>query len=525
MILMLLILTDVKTYSVNREAVTAIPANDFLNSIGVNSSINTRGETISQTLLCAEYLGFRWIRSVVPDGLNVRPIHIQWLLQRNVKISCAIGAGTTIADINNFVTGAKTVAGLGSLIALEGPNEPNNWQVTYNGVTGWKSCAQWQRDMYAAVKADPVLKDYPVWHLSEGGAETLNYGLQYLSIPIGAKAQMPDGTKYSDVACCHNYFAHPNWPAIQDNQTWVASDPSSACKVDGLYGNYGKTWATGALGYTDEQLLTLPRVTTETGINLGGVVTEQIQGLMYLSTYLSQYKRGWSYTAMYILRDRSDETGNQTFGFYKPDYTPRLAATYLHNLTSILADNISIKSPVQFTYTISPARPETVHELLLQKANGTLMLVVWSEKFKGGSDNIDVQFDNPLDVVNVYDPTVGIEPVQKFSGATSVSLVMTNHPYILEINPVINSVKTVNNGNESLAIVYPNPVENFLFIKNTYIIKKAELFDLAGKRELQLFDIQVGQRFLDMAHLAKGSYLLRLTYQSNKVENHKITKL
>ncbi len=57
-----------------------------------------------------------------------------------------------------------------------------------------------------------------------------------------------------------------------------------------------------------------------------------------MSMYLDQFKRGWSHTAVYLLRDRTDEGGNQSFGFFKPDYTPRKAAVYLHNLTTILAD-------------------------------------------------------------------------------------------------------------------------------------------------------------------------------------------
>ena len=32
---------------------------------------------------------------------------------------------------------------------------------------------------------------------------------------------------------------------------------------------------------------------------------------------------------MYLLRDRTDEACNQSFGFFKPDYTPRKAALYL----------------------------------------------------------------------------------------------------------------------------------------------------------------------------------------------------
>ena len=42
---------------------TAVPANDFLGSIGVNSSIDTRGENLEKTLECMQYLGARWIRS------------------------------------------------------------------------------------------------------------------------------------------------------------------------------------------------------------------------------------------------------------------------------------------------------------------------------------------------------------------------------------------------------------------------------------------------------------------------------
>ena len=73
-----------------------------------------------------------------------------------------------------------------------------------------------------------------------------------------------------------------------------------------------------------------------------GSITEEQQGRLFLNLYLSGFKRGWSYTAVYLLRDRTDETGNQQFGFYRPDYTPRPAATFVHNLTTVLADQSSI---------------------------------------------------------------------------------------------------------------------------------------------------------------------------------------
>ena len=64
-------------------------------------------------------------------------------------------------------------------------------------------------------------------------------------------------------------------------------------------------------GYTQEELNSLPRVTTETGTSIAGPVTEEIQGLNLMNLYLAQFKRGTSYTSVYLLRDRTDEAGNQ----------------------------------------------------------------------------------------------------------------------------------------------------------------------------------------------------------------------
>src|SRR5574341_1359782 len=125
--------------------------------------------------------------------------------------------------------------------------------------------------------------------------------------------------------------------------------------------------------------------------------------------YLDQFKRGWKHTAIYLLRDRTDEAGNQTFGFYKPDYTPRLAATYLHNLTTILADKASATTPGKLDYSI-PNPPATVHDLLLQKSGGKVELVVWNERFTGGSDNVTVNLGARFASVTLFDPTIGTAP-------------------------------------------------------------------------------------------------------------------
>jgi hypothetical protein len=336
-----------------------------------------------------------------------------------------------------LIASGRQLAAVGALLAFEGPNEPNNWGIAYQGQVGgrkgtWMPVALLQSGLYQAVKNDPALKDYPVWSISEAGAETDNVGLQFLTIPPGAQTLMPAGTKYADYVNVHNYIYHPNSPAPEDNKTWNAADPGKRCKVDGLYGEHGLTWAHHYPGYSEEELRTLPRVTTETGTTIGGRVTEQLHALNLLSMYLDQFKRGWSYTAVYLLRDRVDEAGNQKFGFFRPDYTPRTAAVYLHNLTTILADKPGPHPVEKLDYSI-PGEPPTVHDMLLQKTNRTMELLIWGEQLAGSSE-VKVEFGSRQEHVSLYDPTADTLPKQKLANVTSVQLSVSDHPLVIEIS-------------------------------------------------------------------------------------------
>jgi len=413
---------------------TAVRATDFLNSIGANSAISKRGETLAHTIECTKYLGLRWFRSGMEGGLPVQDV-LELHKATGAKVSWGLLSGGT--DIEKLLETARPLAAAGALLAFEGPNEPNNWGITYKGQMGgrnltWLPVAQMQSDLYKAVKSDPALKKYPVFGISEQGAETDNVGLQFLTIPVGANCLMPDGTKFADYANVHNYVYHPNSRGVEDNKTWNASDPGPACKVDGLFGEYGITWARHYKGYSEADLVTLPKVTTETGSTIEGPVTEEIHALNLMSLYLDQFKRGWSYTAVYLMRDRSDEGGNQQFGFYKPDYTPRKAALYLHNLTTILADNGTLSKPGRLNYSLS-THPATVHDMLLQKSDGAFALVIWGERVQG-SDNVTVNLGANYSGVSVYDPTIGTSATQTLNKATTVPLTLSDHPLILEIS-------------------------------------------------------------------------------------------
>ncbi len=377
--------------SVRASGTAAVGVGEFLNSLGACSAISRRGENLASTIDAVTHLGLRWLRVGYESDIPIDDL-IELHDRTGVRLSYGLMSGGT--DIARLLAGARRLASACALLALEGNNEPNNWGVTYQGEAGgrdrsWLPVAKLQRDLYAAVKNDPVLAKCPVWSISESGAEMDNVGLQFLTIPEGADCLMPDGTRYADFANCHNYMTHPGWPGLHDNQTWIAADPTSVCRVDGLYGNYGRTWRRRYPGYSEADLAMLPKVTTETGVTLDGPVTEQVQASLYLSAYLAQFKRGWSHTCIYLLRDRTDESGNQTFGFYRPDDSPRPAATCLHNLTTILADRGSTSPGGILPYSI-PNQPVTVHDLLLQKSDGAFDLVVWGERFTGGSDDVTV---------------------------------------------------------------------------------------------------------------------------------------
>jgi hypothetical protein len=352
------------------------------------------------------------------------------------------------ADLSTTLDMAKQLQAAGALLAIEGPNEPNNFPVTYQGQTSSSAStflpvAHFQRDLYAAVRAESSLNGIPVLHSSEaGGSEPDNVGLQFLTIPPDAGATMPVGTKYADYANTHNYVCGHNNQLV-DNVCWNASDPTLNGDWDGIYVEYGRTWRGGFAGYSKADLMTLPRVTTETGwVTSGkGAITEEQQGRLFLNLYLAAFKRGWAYTFVYMLRD---DPAQGYWGFFDTSYQPKKSGTYLHNLTVILADAAS-RAPGRLdygiAYDVTPAaggrggEAAAVHDLLLQKSNGVFDLVLWDERPTGGNDGVTVSLGGVRPVVNVFDPTIGVSPTQSLPGAYAVALTLNDHPLILEVTP------------------------------------------------------------------------------------------
>ena len=245
----------------------------------------------------------------------------------------------------------------------------------------------------------------------------------FLTITAGAATVMPIGTKYADYANTHNYVTD-----VWHDQAWNAGDPTLLGMWDGLAAEYGVTWSKNYPGYSNAQLQTLPRVTTETGWGISGAdaLTEVQQGKLLLDVYLAQFKRGWRYTFIYQMCDVEGATRTAS------DFTMWTMTPYIHNFRTILADKLTI-TPGTLNYAIL-GEPATVHDFLMQRSDGTFYLAVWDERSTAVADSVTVSLGETHASVKVYDPTIGTAAVQTLSNVSSVPLTLSDHPLILAIS-------------------------------------------------------------------------------------------
>ena len=179
-------------------------------------------------------------------------------------------------------------------------------------------------------------------------------------------------------------------------------------------------------------------------------VDETVQAKSILNTLVDAYKDGVSATYLYEMFDR-ELVGEQRpipeakFGLFHSDGTPKLAATAIHNLTSILADDgkggQQPTDPLNYTLSNMPASGSS---MVLGKSNGAYDLVVWAEP-KLWNDATDSEVSNPTQTVSVnlgglhhsvkvYDTLSGTSPIATYTDVSTITIPVSDHPLIIEID-------------------------------------------------------------------------------------------
>ena len=390
------------------EPTAAISASAFVQSIGVNVHLWETGSTYTDLALVESdlaYLGVDNLRDQLVTWSQTQPEYTA-LMALGYKFDFVEepvlqNISTFLSTINAFETTHP-----GSIKAIEGPNEVNLQPVTYNGGDGLANAAEFQQALYAAAHADPTLKGVPVYNLT----------LAYLDSAAYAGVGNLSGS--ANYANSHAYL------------------PDSDTPEEGL---------SLIVPYAHLDASGLPTVITETGYDTNPADTysgadQTVQAKLTLDTLMDAFKAGVSQTYLYELFD--DASGD--WGLFNADGTPKLAATAIHNLTTLLADPGSTASftPGSLSYSI-PNLPSNANQLLMEKSTGQFDLVLWAEaqiwnpttgtEITARTETTTVDFGQTQSLVEVFDPLDGTTPIATYTNVTSIQVALTDHPLIIEI--------------------------------------------------------------------------------------------
>jgi hypothetical protein len=399
----------------------AISATDFVNSIGVNVHLSWQNTVYGDQAAVTKalsFLGVHQLRDGPPSSGGTLPFY-QQLAGQGYKFTILVDAnnfgqsGNFSQDLGNI--GALEKANPGSVAAIEGFNEINLWPVSYQGSDTKSNLGLGrpiQELLYSQVKGDAALHNVTVLALTVGG------------IDGSTAAQIGDLSSSSDYANWHVYFSDGVEPA-----------------------------ANLKLGIADAHRLNpnKPVWITETGYHNNvnepgwGGVDKTVQAKLTLNLLMDTAALGVPKTFLYELVN--DGTGSATstegsFGLFENDWTPKAAATGIHNLTAILADPGG-SAPGTLNYTIS-GMPSNGNSLLLAKAGGIYDLVLWPEpaiwdpNAKAAKPAppvpVTIKLDQAATAVKVFDPLVGTSPVASTGNASNqIAGAIFDHPVILEI--------------------------------------------------------------------------------------------
>jgi len=230
-------------------------------------------------------------------------------------------------------------------------------------------------------------------------------------------------------------------------------DPSSA-PLGGSSGNhdqfqeslgqsFGPTTLNGFAGLPTVTVNQSPRVCTEMGISslaASGQVDARTKGVNLVNGFLNAYfVEGFKYTFAYELYEEG-----LGYGLFTATATPALAATYLHNLITVLADGGGTQAtftPGSLNFSLS-GMPTGALFAIMQISNGHFKLVVWNN-----TTNYNIGTQTPIVIgnttitlnllnsatVNTYDTVTGTTATQTLTGVTTATMVLTDHPVVFDI--------------------------------------------------------------------------------------------
>lgn len=380
---------------------------DFVSSLGINTHMDATSTGYGNVSLVASSLAYLGIGMIRDHAWDVDVAAYRKLAAAGIKFDL-------IVDSDPAASTAAMVPIKANIIAFEGANEVDIGKVSVAAAVAA------QQALYLAVKTNPLLSAIPVMNESIGDPN--NYA-NYL--PTAAS---------SDVANMHAYAAWGDVPR------YVLPERMQT-----------------------ETLVGKPSVITETGyftmlnhaVDPSGV-TESVQARLTLDTIFDSFSAGVSQTFLYELLDEAPDLAETNpelhYGLFHADGTPKLAATAIHDLTTIFGlPGSGTAAPVLTPGFIG--MPDNASHLTLSGVNGSSFITVWAEpqvwdtaaqtEKPVTASHVTVTLGAVVGRVSVYDPTVGTAPIATYSNVSQVAVEVTDHPLIIQVSGVAAVPKPV----------------------------------------------------------------------------------
>ncbi|MGZ2424256.1 hypothetical protein ACVIRM_003218 [Rhizobium laguerreae] len=446
----------------------AVRTNDIIRSFGIDTHIDyTDGKysNVGEVVKALDYLGLDTVRDHAPNSASDPngQTHLGDAAEAGVQFVFSaqreVDPATVAQRLHAFVQ-----AHPGSVVGIEGPNEVNNWPVSYHGLSGQAAAVAYQKDLFAAVSADPLLKNIPV--------------LGFTGYTVASA---------SDYTTIHTYAKDGDQPF-----SWLSRESGVQRAADP-----GKPLAITETGYHTS-------LTADTNGGWEGV-SEATQAKLLLNTLMDGAALGSKQTFIYELLDAySDPQGaNQEkhFGLFHLDYSAKPAATAIHNLTEILADDSAQKASFSagaLNYSID-GLPSSARSLLTEKSDGSYQIILWNEPdiwnqssdtaIQAATTAVKVNLGASFGSVKVFDPVTGTTAIKSLSNVSSLTLDVVDHPLIIEVAgsgastpPPANSHLYGGTGNDTFTVTNANQIVDESRGGGTDTIKASISFSLADQK-------------------------------------------